>query len=99
MRMKARNKWWVMILAAFFFTACGHGFRPVEELVDIPRITKEDLKPRLGDPSVRIIDVRYAPNWRKSDRRIAGAVREDPMEINSWTPRYPRNLTLVLYCD
>jgi hypothetical protein len=99
MIFKAQKKWLLLLASAIAFIACNHGFRPVEELVDIPRIAKEDLKARLQDPSVSIIDVRYAPNWKESDVMITGAAREDPMEIGLWTDRYPKNQTLVLYCD
>jgi hypothetical protein len=78
---------------------CHEGFRPVDELEDIPRITKEELKAKMGDPAVNIIDVRYKPNWQKSDRLIAGASREEPMEVGSWAHKYPRDRMIVLYCD
>jgi hypothetical protein len=63
------------------------------------RIEPDQLKTKLGQSSVFILDARVVPDWRKSDLKIAGAVREDPMEIGSWTHRYPKNRTLVLYCD
>jgi hypothetical protein len=62
-------------------------------------MTKEELKTKLGDSLIAIVDVRYTPNWKKSDRQIAGAVREDPVELGSWFDRYSRDLMLVFYCD
>ena len=92
--------WGLLMLLVFFsVNGCHHGFRPVEELVDIPRISKEVLKTKLDDPAITVIDVRYTPNWKKSDLKIVGAVREDPMELGSWVDRYPRDRMLVLYCD
>jgi hypothetical protein len=88
-----------LFLIAFAVIGCHQGVRPVEELKDIPRMTNEELKAKLGDPMIAIIDVRYTPNWKKSDRKISGAVREDPVELSSWIDRYPRDLMLVLYCD
>jgi hypothetical protein len=66
---------------------------------DAPRITKEELKAKLGDPSVTVIDVRYKPNWKKSDKKIKGALREDPNEISSWVGKYRKDQALVFYCD
>ena len=87
------------ILATIFVNGCHHGFRPIDELEDISRITKEELRGKLGDPSLTIIDARYRPNWEKSDRLIAGALREDPMEVSSWIHKYPKNQMIVFYCD
>ncbi|MBI4720736.1 MAG: hypothetical protein HY770_05870 [Chitinivibrionia bacterium] len=66
---------------------------------DAPRITKEELKTRLGEPALAVIDVRYSPNWKKSGQKIAKAVREDPTEIGSWVGKYRKDQALVLYCD
>jgi hypothetical protein len=66
---------------------------------DAPRITKEELKAKLGDPAVTVIDVRYKANWKKSNQRVAGAVREDPNEISSWAGKYKKDQMLVFYCD
>lgn len=66
---------------------------------EAPRITKEELKAKLGDPTVTVIDVRYAPNWKKSNQKIARAVREDPNEIGSWAGKYKKDQMLVFYCD
>lgn len=86
------------LLLALAWIGCDHGFRPVEELTDIPRISKEALKDQLNS-EITLIDVRYEPNWKKSDRKISTAVREDPMELGTWVGRYPRDMRLVLYCD
>ena len=64
-----------------------------------PRITKEELKAKLGDPSVTVIDVRYKANWKKSGQKVARAVREDPNEISSWIGKYKKDQVLVFYCD
>ena len=66
---------------------------------DVPRITREELKAKLGDPAVTVIDVRYKANWNKSGQKIAGAVREDPNEISSWVGKYQKDQMLVFYCD
>jgi hypothetical protein len=93
-------QWYLYLLLLVFITfGCHWGVRPIEELEDIPRISKEDLRDRLSDPEVDIIDLRYKPNWIKSDRKIIGAMRQEPMEVSSWIDRYPKDRFLVLYCD
>lgn len=89
----------VVFFVSLLIQGCDHGFRPIEELEDIQRMDKNVLKARLGDPLLSLIDVRYEPNWEKSDRLISGAVREDPMEVGSWIHKYPKDRTIVLYCD
>lgn len=89
----------VLLLIWGAVSACHHGYRPIEELVDIPRMTKEDLKARLDDPDLAIIDVRYGPNWKKSQIKIPGAVREDALDVGAWIHRYPKKRLMVLYCD
>lgn len=65
---------------------------------EVVRITKEELKRRLGDPETVIVDVRSEGDWKESDRKISGAVREEPGEVSAWEERYPKNKPLVLYC-
>jgi len=65
---------------------------------DVPRITKEELKSRLGDRDVVILDVRRSGDWKASSSKIQGAVREDPADVDSWAAKYPKEKTLVLYC-
>ena len=65
---------------------------------DVPRITKDELKSKLGDRDVVILDVRRSGDWKASPSKIQGAVREDPADIDSWAAKYPKETTLVLYC-
>lgn len=64
-----------------------------------PRITKEELKQRLGDPNVVIVDVRAGRDWSTSDRKISGAVREEPGDAGTWATRFPKDKLIVLYCS
>ncbi len=64
----------------------------------VPLITAEDLKAKLGAPALTILDVRRAAHWNASDRKIVGAVREDPDAVESWAGKYAKERTLVLYC-
>jgi predicted sulfurtransferase len=65
---------------------------------EVPRMTKEELKSRLDDPDVVIVDVRVGKDWKGSEFKIKGAVREDPTEFSTWAEKYPKDKTLVLYC-
>ena len=65
---------------------------------DAPRMTKDELKPMLGNPDLIIIDVRYGRDWTDSDLKIKGAVREDPEAFDSWANKYSKDKTIVFYC-
>jgi rhodanese-related sulfurtransferase len=65
---------------------------------DVPRITKEELKSKLGDRDVVILDVRRSGDWKASPSKIQSAVREDPADVDSWAAKYPKEKTMVLYC-
>jgi predicted sulfurtransferase len=64
---------------------------------DAPRIVKEDLKAMLDDPDTVILDVRITMDLEGSERKIVGAIREDPMEFESWADKYSKDKTIVLY--
>ena len=64
---------------------------------EVTRISVEELKAMLGNPDVIILDVDREGNWEDRDRKILGAVRENPKEIESWSHKYPKDKTLVLY--
>jgi len=65
---------------------------------DAPRMSKEELRSRLSDIDLVIIDVRTAHDWGKSNSKIRGAVREDPESVASWAKNYSKKKTIVLYC-
>ena len=67
---------------------------------EAPRITKEQLLAMMGNPEVVILDVRESGSWKGSQRKIKGAVREDPtIDVKTWAEKVPRDKTLVLYCS
>ena len=65
---------------------------------DVPRMTKDELKAMLGNPDLVILDVRAKKDWKDSDSKIQGAIREDPDSVKSWTGKYTKDKTFVLYC-
>jgi rhodanese-related sulfurtransferase len=62
-------------------------------------MTKEQLRPLLGKSDVIVIDVRTNYAWDKSDVKIKGAAREETIRFGSWMNKYPKDKTIVLYCD
>jgi hypothetical protein len=66
---------------------------------EAPRMTIEELKSMMGNPDLVILDVRSASDWKKSDAKIQGAIREDPSQkAKSWAEKYAKDKTIVLYC-
>ena len=65
---------------------------------EVPRMTKEQLKALLDDPAVIILDVRASRDWKESEGKIKGAIRENPKRFKSWAHKYSKEKTLVLYC-
>ena len=64
---------------------------------DAPRITKEELKSKLGDPDLIILDVLVQDQWETVDQKLPGAVHENPEEVDSWANKYKKDKTYVLY--
>lgn len=65
---------------------------------EVPRISKEELKAKLGSPDLVVLDVRAEPDWKSGEGKIAGAIRENPRSLDQWAAKYPKDKTLVLYC-
>ena len=63
----------------------------------VPQITKEELKSKLGSKDLVIIDVRLDEQWRFSNRKIPGAVHENPTVPTTWMNKYPKEKTIVFY--
>ena len=85
-----------MLLAALFllcFTAgaaCGQ---------DVPRISKDDLKAKLGSPDLVLLDVRTTGDWKASELKIVGAKRPDTDKpTKEWSAGLPKDKEIVLYC-
>ena len=63
----------------------------------VPRMTKDEINALLDGPDLTIIDVRHDQDWKGSDVKIKGAVREDPDDVQSWANKYAKNKLIVLY--
>lgn len=82
------------ILAVFLAGLGAH----VAAAQTVPLITKEELKPGIGSPNVVIIDVRTGKDWNASEKKIKGAVREDPDKVEVWAKKYKPSQDIVVYC-
>ena len=65
---------------------------------NVPRISKEELKTKLGSPNVVLLDVRAENDWEGSDEKITGAIRMDPQAVDAWAGTLPKDKEIVLYC-
>ncbi len=84
------------ILTAFLgLLVMGAGEVHPEEMA--PQMTKEELKPKLGSKELIVIDVRLDEQWRFSNRKIPGAVHENPAVPSTWMDKYPKDKTIVFY--
>jgi hypothetical protein len=87
----------ITILSAFILVVLITSFK-VGQTEEIPRITKEEAKEILDNPHVIFLDVRAGSDWRASDMKIMGAIREDPRNLEEWIANYDRQKTYILYC-
>ena len=87
------------VVTVLIFGITAHAAKPStkKSFPDIPRITKEELMEKLADPEVVILDVRPEQQWKSTKLKIVGAIHEDPMDIESWAGKYPKDKTIVLY--
>jgi hypothetical protein len=69
-----------ILAVAFTWAAVGQGLTTARA-DDVPRMTKEELRARLGAPELVILDLRIGRDWQASDLKIKGAVREDPGDV------------------
>jgi rhodanese-related sulfurtransferase len=65
---------------------------------NVPLVSKEQVFPRLGSPELVIIDVRAGKDWSSSQKKIKGAVREDPDKVEAWAKKYTTQQDILLYC-
>jgi rhodanese-related sulfurtransferase len=65
---------------------------------NVPRITKEQLKGMYDNSDLLILDVRSGRDWKASEFKIQAAERAAPSEFKSWAKKYPKDISIVLYC-
>jgi len=90
------KKW--LLLAALGILAVFIGCTTIQRAQNVPRISKDELKAKLGSPGIVLIDVRTGSDWEKSDEKITGAVRMDPANVDAWAATLPKDKEIILYC-
>lgn len=71
---------------------------PMTTAMDVPIITKEELKERMETGEVVILDVRQGRDWDSSEFKIKGALRVDPKDVAAWAGEHAKDKPTVLYC-
>ena len=61
----------------------------------VKQISKEQLRDRLGEKGLTIVDVRA--NWAESRQKIPGAGHERAEEVSEWAFRYDPEKPVVVY--
>ena len=84
---------WPLVLAVSLALAV-----PCLAAAKVPLVSQQTLKSWLKDPNVMIIDVRLF-SYNTSKRKIKGAVRKDPYNVESWAGTLPKDKKIVLYCS
>jgi hypothetical protein len=90
-----RNSKFLILTVFLALVMLGAAETPTEEKA--PRMTKEQLKPLLGSSDLVVIDIRLDEQWRFSNRKIPGAVHENPAIPDSWMNKYGKDKTIVFY--
>lgn len=93
--MKKRRLLFFTVLMIFAGTACVSSKNAAHR--EVPRITKDELRANLDNKEYVVIDVRIPKDYGNSNVKIKGAIRENPMDVNFWSP-YPKDKKIVLYC-
>jgi len=86
----------LLLVTVMSFTSVATAARAAEEA---PRITKEEVRPLIGDPGVIILDARTSWSWKDSDTKIKGAVRVDPADVGSWAASIAKEKKIIVYCS
>ena len=90
------KNWWLLTALGMLlvFIACT----TIQSAQNVPRITNDELKAKLGSPGMVLIDVRTESDWENSAEKIAGAIRMDPETVDTWAATLPKDKEIVLYC-
>jgi rhodanese-related sulfurtransferase len=63
--------------------------------MEVPRMEINELKSRIDDPNIVIIDVRR----EKNDLKIKNAIIRNPVDVDYWMNQHPKDKTFVFYCS
>lgn len=84
----------ILFVITLFFLA---GILPAAA-AEVPVMSKEELRGRLGSYDIAILDARTANQWDYSEFKIPGAIRAPATAIETWSRYFSKNQLLVVYC-
>jgi rhodanese-related sulfurtransferase len=68
-------------------------------MMDVPRITIEDLKRRMdAHEPLTVLDSRAPDAWKGSDVQIPGSIRVPPDDVDEHLAEIPHDRLVVSYC-
>jgi hypothetical protein len=91
------RSWVIGLWTCTVLVGSGCAFLPDRE-VQVPWMTQEELRGKLANAEIVVLDVRKKPDWDRGGTKIRGAFHEDYERVEEWAGKYPRDKTLVLYC-
>ena len=80
----------------FMFAALLFAMSFAASAAEVPRMSVDELKSRLGEVDLVILDVRQDSDL--SDKQIVGSVQVNPGAVNQWADNYSKDKVIVLYC-
>lgn len=89
------RRWSLVVLVPLLFACAAPEFVFAPR---VPRITAQELRARLGEPGIAIVDAREESQWEATDRIIPGAIRGAAGDVGSWAGRLPKDQTVIVYC-
>jgi rhodanese-related sulfurtransferase len=84
----------VILLFALMAVAMAGG---MPDLDAVPRVSLEELKSRLGDPDLVIIDTRRFEDM-VPPTKIPGAIVVQYDKVDQWSDRIPKDKEIITYC-
>ena len=91
--MRKVSVWALALLISLSLAVSGAAWADEAPL----RVDKDTVKSWLGDSGVLIVDVRTNWSWRMSNKKIQGAVRQNPNKVKTWAASLPKDKKIVLY--
>ena len=65
---------------------------------NVQRMSIEQLKEVLGQPDVKVYDVRTPRDWQDDEKKIKGALRLDEEQVAETAAKIDKANTVVFYC-
>lgn len=87
--------WSVKIAVLVLLVSCAS----INTGSEVPRISKEEVKAKLGSPNVILLDVRTGNAWDNSGEKIVGSLRMNPKEVDTWSETLVKGKEIILYCS